>query len=85
MNNTKVEIDKDRLHNLESSHAMLSRICGFVSNECKEGDTTLMGVVRVLAKYHDLLSDYHYNWIDTLEKEVAEEKLKKTAKWVDTK
>ena len=49
---------------------MLSQISGYVEDFCKkEEDTTLVAVLRLLAEYHNLLSEYHYN---ALERELTE-------------
>jgi hypothetical protein len=50
----KVTIDEDQLKHLEESHNMLLQIKSRVLSFCKENDTTLMGVLRLLVAYHDL-------------------------------
>lgn len=63
------EITKEQLEELESHSIMLGQIAAFVEDFCEdENDTTLVGVVVLLAKYHQLESDRLYHMIDEWKK-----------------
>jgi predicted glycosyltransferase involved in capsule biosynthesis len=48
---------------------MLSQIAGYVENFCGEEDTTLMGVIKLLAEYHQLKANHLYDRLSSLEDE----------------
>ena len=60
--------DKEYKELLEHSR-MLGRIGAYVEDFCKEEDTTLMGVVRILAEYHELKADYNWKALEKLNNE----------------
>ncbi len=65
-----VTLTREQYNELKSHSLMLSQISGYVEDFCKkEEDTTLVAVLRLLAEYHNLLSEYHYN---ALERECAD-------------
>ena len=48
---------------------MLSQISAYVEDFCNEEDTTLVGVVRLLAEYHQLKADNLYKKLYELKRE----------------
>ena len=49
---------------------MLSRIAAYVEDFCEEEeDTTLAGVLRLLAEYHELKADYNWKALEKLNNE----------------
>jgi len=60
-----VTLTREQYNELKSNSLMLSQISGYVEDFCqKEEDTTLVAVLRLLAEYHNLSSEYHYNAIE---------------------
>ena len=61
--------DKEYKELLEHSR-MLGRIAVHVEDFCREEDTTLAGVLRLLAEYHELKADYNWKALDKLTNEI---------------
>ena len=57
--------DKEYKDLLEQSR-MLGVIGCYVEEFCREEDTTLIGVVRLLSEYHQLKSDHLYEKLEEL-------------------
>lgn len=51
---------------LKACHLMLSQISLHVEDFCNPEDTTLAGVLRILAKYHAMKSNELYETLDKL-------------------
>jgi len=66
MNYTVNSIDAAQLEEYKRSSIMLSQISAYVEDFCNEEDTTLMGVIRLLAEYHQLKAELFYNKLDKL-------------------
>ena len=64
-----MEISEEEYKELKSCHQMLGIIGTYVEDFCGEDDTTLEGVMRLLAKYHSMISEDLYNKIDKLKYE----------------
>ena len=63
--NDTVTLSKEQYEELKSYSTMLGQIGSYVEDFCKgDEDTTLNGVIRLLAEYHNLLSEYHYNILE---------------------
>ncbi len=60
----KITIDEDNLERLEENSKMLLQIRSFIYNFCAEDDTTVMGVLRLLAEYHDLKSEHYWSHLE---------------------
>lgn len=60
MNYTVSSIDAAQLEEYKRSSIMLSQISAYVEDFCNEEDTTLVGVVRLLAEYHQLKAENLY-------------------------
>jgi hypothetical protein len=60
------EISEAEYNELKACHLMLGQISIYVEDFCKEEDTTLMGVIKLLAEYHSLKSDLLYEAFDKL-------------------
>ena len=58
----------------ESHSAMLSRIASIVGDFCNEDDTTLMGVAKLRALYHDSAAREAWDFVERLQKEQEEAK-----------
>lgn len=54
---------------LKACRLMLSQISLYIEDFCKEEDTTLIGVLKLLAEYHTMKSNYMYNIIKDLKDE----------------
>jgi len=57
---------------LKACSQMLSQIGSYVESWCNEEDTTLVGVLRLLAEYHTMKSNEMYEKIDDLTAEETE-------------
>ena len=66
MNYTVSSIDAAQLEQYKRSSIMLSQIAAYVEDFCNEEDTTLVGVVRLLAEYHQLKADNLYEKLEKL-------------------
>lgn len=67
MNQYTITITKEQFDELKSHSQMLGIIGGYVESFCKgDEDTTLNAVLRLLAEYYSLMSDYHYNRLEDL-------------------
>ena len=67
MNEYTITLAKEQYDELKSNSQMLGQIGGYVESFCKgEEDTTLNAVLRLLAEYHSLMSDYHYTRLEAL-------------------
>jgi hypothetical protein len=66
MNYTVNSIDVAKLEEYKNCHAMLSQISIYVEEFCNDEDTTLMGVIRLLAEYHQLKAELFYNKLNKL-------------------
>jgi hypothetical protein len=67
MSQDTVTLTKAQYEELKSHSQMLGQIGGYVESFCKgEEDTTLNAVLRLLAEYHSLMSDYHYTRLEAL-------------------
>lgn len=62
----EVTISEAEYNELKSCHHMLGMIGTYVELFCQENDTTLMGVIRLLAQYHYLKSEELYQHLDRL-------------------
>ena len=60
------EITEAEYNELKDCRLMLSQISCYVEDFCEEEDTTLMGVIKLLALYHQLQSDRMYDKLDRL-------------------
>lgn len=60
------EITEAEYNELRACSQMLGTIGSHVEDFCNEEDTTLVGVLRLLAKYHALQSDSVYHELDRL-------------------
>ena len=70
MNHDTITLTKEQFDELQSHSQMLGQIGGYVESFCKgDEDTTLNAVLRLLAEYHSLLSDYHYARLEALSDE----------------
>lgn len=67
MNPDTVTLTKEQFDQLQSHSHMLGQIGAFVENFCDgEEDTTLNAVLRLLAEYHSLMSEYHHARLETI-------------------
>ena len=66
MNNTTNSIDVAQLAAYKENTLMLNQIGAYVEDFCNDEDTTLVGVMRLLAKYHQLESEVLYQKIDQI-------------------
>ena len=57
-------ISEEEYNDLKSHSQMLGMIGSYVEEFCEEDDTTLAGVVRLLAEYHSLKSKDLYMEIE---------------------
>jgi hypothetical protein len=57
----------------ESHSTMLSRIASIVGEFCNEEDTTLMGVAKLRALYHDAAAREAWDYVEKLQKEQQNE------------
>lgn len=64
-----MEITQEEYNQLKECRLMLGQISVYVEDFCNEEDTTLMGVIRLLAKYHEIQSTFLYNNLDKLREE----------------
>jgi len=69
MNYTVNSIDVAQLEEYKRSSIMLSQISAYVEDFCNEEDTTLIGVVRLLAEYHQLKADNLYKKLYEMKRE----------------
>jgi hypothetical protein len=53
MTNTTITLSKEEFSILRDRSLMLGVIAGYVEAFCEEEETPLMGVVRLLARYHE--------------------------------
>jgi hypothetical protein len=60
------EITEAEYKELINCMSMLNQISAYVEDFCEEEDTTLMGVIRLLAEYHYLKSDELYLRLNNL-------------------
>lgn len=60
------EIEDKHYNALVEDSLMLSQIATYVENFCEGEDTTLMGVVKLLAEYHNLKCERYYRVLDDL-------------------
>jgi len=60
------EISEAEYSELRACHLMLGQISCYVEDFCNEEDTTLTGVLRLLAEYHTLKSNELYTKIDKI-------------------
>jgi hypothetical protein len=67
-----MEITNEEYQHLKDCHQMLGMISCYVEDFCREEDTTLIGVVRLLAEYHQLKSDSLYERLEELKKQSEE-------------
>ena len=67
---SKVTIDEAELKDLRDYKIMLSQINCYIEDFCNEEETTLMGVIRLLAEYHQLKSDNLYGKLEHLKEEL---------------
>lgn len=67
-----MEITNEEYQNLKNCQLMLGMISCYVEDFCREEDTTLIGVVRLLAEYHQLKSDHLYEKLEELKKQSEE-------------
>lgn len=58
------EITEAEYNELKACHQMLGQIGSYVEDFCNEEDTTLTGVIRLLAQYHSLQADKLYARLD---------------------
>jgi hypothetical protein len=65
-----MEITEQEYNSLKECHKMLGIISCYVEDFCDEEDTTLMGVIRLLAQYHRDKSDLLYRRLDELKEEL---------------
>jgi hypothetical protein len=61
------EISEAEYNELRACHLMLSQIGSYVEDFCNEEDTTLQGVIRLLAEYHHMKSTELYEKLDSME------------------
>jgi hypothetical protein len=59
-----MEISEQEYKELKSHSQMLGVIGTYVEDFCKEDDTVLQGVLRLLADYYDMRSEEMYLAID---------------------
>jgi hypothetical protein len=71
MNNNTL-LTPEQLNSLTEQSRMLGVISCYVEDFCREEDTTLIGVVRLLAEYHQLKADNLYNKLEELKKQADE-------------
>ena len=64
--NNMREISEAEYKNLTECFHMLGQISAYIEDFCDEEDTTLMGVLKLLAEYHYLKSDELYLRVDEL-------------------
>ena len=60
------QITEEEYNDLKSHSQMLGIISSYVEEFCEEDDTTLTGVVRLLAAYHALKSRDLYDRVEKL-------------------
>ena len=60
------QISEEEYNDLKSHSQMLGIIGSYVEEFCEEDDTTLIGVVRLLAAYHALKSRDLYEELKTM-------------------
>ena len=58
------ELTDEQFNELKSHSQMLGVIGMYVEDFCEENDTTLVGVMRLLAEYHSMMTIQLYNDID---------------------
>ena len=68
-----MEITEAEYTELRESFLMLSQISSYVEDFCEEDDTTLMGVLALLAEYHYMKSDDMYHRLDNLKRRQQKE------------
>ena len=56
----------ERNKELEDCEIMLGRIANLVQEFCEEDDTTLQGVVRLLANYRECQAKEAWDFLDSL-------------------
>lgn len=61
-----MEISQAEYNELKSCSQMLGIIGSYVEDFCNEDDTTLAGVLRLLAEYHSMKSNDLYEKLDAL-------------------
>jgi hypothetical protein len=61
-----MEITKEEYDELKSHSKMLGQIGMYIEDFCNEDDSTLTGVLRLLAEYHSLKMHELYASIDKL-------------------
>jgi len=64
-----MDITQEEYKNLKECALMLGQIGTYVEDFCNEEDTTLMGVIRLLAEYSDMRSQLLYVDLDKLKEE----------------
>jgi hypothetical protein len=52
-----MQITDEEYSNLKANSIMLGQIASYVEDFCKEEDTTLVGVMKLLSEYYYLKSD----------------------------
>ena len=71
------EIPEAEYRELRDCFTMLSQIGAYVEDFCDENDTTLMGVLRLLAEYHHMKSNDIYHHLDRLSSKQEKEQYSK--------
>jgi hypothetical protein len=71
MNNNTL-LTPEQLNSLAEQSRILGIIGCYVEDFCREEDTTLIGVVRLLAEYHQLKADNLYHKLEELQKQADE-------------
>jgi hypothetical protein len=64
-----MELTNEQYEELQAQSRMLGAISCYVEDFCRDEDTTLIGVVRLLAEYHELQSDCLYTKLEELKKQ----------------
>jgi len=64
-----IQISEAEYNELRACRQMLCQISVYVEHFCNEEDTTLMGVLRLLAEYHSLKSLEMYHSLDQLKEQ----------------
>jgi hypothetical protein len=70
--NNNAFLTPEQLNSLTEQSRMLGIISCYVEDFCNDEDTTLVGVVRLLAEYHQLKADNLYNKLEELKKQADE-------------
>lgn len=62
-----MEISEAEYQELRNAFQMLGQIASCVEDFCEEDDTTLMGVLRVIAEYHHMRFNQAYEYLNRLQ------------------